>query len=783
VRSLSSAWARLPPRARPVAAWVAAGLFFLATRLLVGHGVLAGRDDLLWPGLGVAFLAGLEGGPVVATAPALVVFLTSLDGSTAAAAALALAVLVTGLCGALGVRLAVPAGRGETVTDFVVRTTAAIVAALASTVCFRVVVDLADASLAVGTPHGFGYVFVANLASIMVVAPFLRALLRPTWPGLAGRGERVALRAAAVALTFVVNEQWLGSFGPTPYMLLCIVFWAALRSGRRGTTTVVGIVSTISAVYAGHDAGAFANASRDATALSLSAFLVVLATSGLGFASLGVTGAAAEQELREAERRYRDLVEQLPLVTYVRSMSPDEPPVYVSPQIESLLGYRLADWYADPRFGERITDRHDLARLDELVHVEGDVTRADYRMTAADGRVVCVLDQSVVLRDDGGEPTGRLGFLIDATRQKLLEEQLRRAQRIEALGLLAGGVAHDFNNLLMAISGYTELAVAHADDPERRRDDLGQIAAATERASELTRQLLAFARRQSLELELVDLNDGVTQARRLLEPLLGEDVALALRLDPALGGIRGDEGQLTQVLVNLAVNARDAMPDGGTLTIATANEPDRVVLTVSDTGHGIDPDASEHLFEPFFTTKGIGRGTGLGLATVHGIVEQLGGRISVESSRGAGATFQIAFARAGERPERAVPPPRPEPVPGDETVLLVEDEEIVRRLTAEMLERLGYRVVAAASPQEALALDAPWDVLVSDVRMPGMSGPELAAALRARRGDLAVVFMSGYAGSLATDELDAELLAKPFELAELARAVRAALDARAATAA
>jgi PAS domain S-box-containing protein len=914
MRAHAELWARLPPRARFAAAWLGAGAAYLATRAFIAHGVVGERTDLLWPALGIAFIAGLEGGPLLGTAPAVGALVQALatGSSPAAAAALGAGVLATAVTAAVAARAYCPVGAGESVRDFVARTGAAVAAALMAAACFRIVIDVNGVDLAAGPPRGIGFLIVTNLAGILVLGSLVRAWLHPTWPGVAGRLERVGLLAAAAGLAVFVNTDAFGDFGPTPYVLLCVVFWAALRAGRRGTTTVVAVVSSISGAYAAHGHGAFAGATDSATALSLSAFLIVLAASGLGFASLSVASATAqaqlrereqryralienatdvvtvlapdgrvlyespsslhvlgrhpdavvgtnlldhlhpgdverarlalrrvsgrpdpvsvalrrrhadgrwidvvstardltadpavggivvnshdvsesvraERERREAERRYRDLVERLPLVTYVRGASPEEPPQYVSPQIEELLGYPLRAWYTDPDLGRRVVDERDLPLFEEMTAADGDSRRGEYRMTAADGRVVWVLDHYVTLRDEAGEPVGEQGFLVDITRQKALEEQLRQAQRIEALGLLAGGVAHDFNNLLMAISGYTELAESHADDADRSRRDLREVAHATERAADLTRQLLAFARRQSLEQAIVDVNAVVRDAAPLLTRLLGADVELTTRLDDGIGAIRGDGGQLTQVLLNLAVNARDAMPRGGALTIATTAERlpatprrpsgDYTVLTVSDTGEGIDAAAREHLFEPFFTTKGVGRGTGLGLAMVHGIVEQMGGTISVDSRPGEGASFRIALPRVAEQPQPAEV--ATEAVVGrNETILLVEDEDVVRRLTEEMLEGLGYRVVTVASPREALDLHTHWDLLLTDVMMPGMSGRELAAMLRRQRPGVPVVFVSGYAGPGGDDDLGAELLAKPYTLAELGRALRAALDAR-----
>jgi two-component system cell cycle sensor histidine kinase/response regulator CckA len=501
----------------------------------------------------------------------------------------------------------------------------------------------------------------------------------------------------------------------------------------------------------------------------------------------------AERELAEAEQRYRVLVEGLPLVTYVRGSVEDQPPLYVSPQIEELLGYPVSAWYDDARFAERVVHPDDAAVPVGVLAEEGeDATRAEYRMIAADGRVVWVLDRMVTVRDDQGGRAAVHGFLVDITERKRLEEQLRCAQRMESLGLLAGGVAHDFNNLLTAIAGYGELARSNLDDPERTATNLDEVLSATRRASSLTRQLLAFGRRQVLDCDILDPNEVVQATRPLLARLLGDGVQLVCRCQPGVGAVRADGGQLEQVLVNLALNARDAMPGGGRLTIATRDETaidpgegvppgDYVVVSVADTGVGIEESVRDRMFDPFFTTKDVGAGTGLGLAVVYGIVDQSGGRVVVRTRPGEGTEFRIMLPRSEERPEPRVSLGTSAPG-GSETVLLVEDETIVRRLTVEMLERQGYRVVAAASPAAALRVEESYDLLLTDVVMPGMSGPELAERLTVGRPELAVLFTSGYSAPAVADPatLAGDLLEKPFTLEQLAAKVRHALDARVA---
>jgi CheY-like chemotaxis protein len=399
---------------------------------------------------------------------------------------------------------------------------------------------------------------------------------------------------------------------------------------------------------------------------------------------------------------------------------------------------------------------------------------------------------------------GQLGVFLErrSAEQALRErdEQLRQAQKMEAIGRLAGGVAHDFNNLLTAIIGYGDLMLVSLREADPLRRDLVEIKKAATRAASLTQQLLAFSRKQVLEPRMLVLNDVVTGMDRMVRRLIGEDIDLVLDLDPALGAALADPGQVEQVLMNLVVNARDAMPRGGRLTVRTANaSPEaavpsmcgeapagpHVVLEVADAGSGIDAETLPHLFEPFFTTKEQGKGTGLGLSTVYGIVSQSGGAITVDSAPGQGTTFRVYLPRV-ERSRGQPEPAGPAAAPtrGSETVLVVEDEEMVRELTCRTLERNGYRALRAANGGEALLtcerLEGPIHLMVTDVVMPQMSGPELAARLRQVRGEMKVLYMSGYAGDALVPhgigEWGSKFLPKPFTPDALIRKVREVLD-------
>jgi signal transduction histidine kinase/ActR/RegA family two-component response regulator len=374
------------------------------------------------------------------------------------------------------------------------------------------------------------------------------------------------------------------------------------------------------------------------------------------------------------------------------------------------------------------------------------------------------------------EMLARVGqLLVDHSR---LEDQLRQAQKMEAVGQLAGGVAHDFNNLLTVITGYTAMLLENSA-VESVAPELGEIAVAANRAARLTHKLLAFSRKQVLQPRVINLNTVLTGMEEMLRRLIGEHITIAITLAGELGPVRADPNQIESVVMNLAVNARDAMPNGGRLEIETRNVPadarphplpagDYVVLTVTDGGHGMDTQTAARIFEPFFTTKELGKGTGLGLATVHGIVEQSGGKITVESSPGAGAKFCV-YLPVDEAPET---PPTPQQAATSQpkrggTVMVVEDEDALRKLVTSIVSAAGYQVTVASNGDEALSMAASKqiDLLLTDVVMPGVSGPELAARLRAKQEDLRVLYMSGYDRDLIQQEvLDgrATLLAKPF---------------------
>src|SRR5881296_1466669 len=468
--------------------------------------------------------------------------------------------------------------------------------------------------------------------------------------------------------------------------------------------------------------------------------------------------------------------------------------MYGYEEARDLVGTALASLH-------NVTDPTNREQIRAFLRAGYRVSDSETREHDREGRPRVFLNNVVGFVEDG-HLVRVWGTQRDVTAQRHLEEQFRQSQKMEAVGQLAGGIAHDFNNLLTAILGNTQLLLRELPPGDSKRGDVEEIRKASERAASLTRQLLAYSRRQMLQPEVLDLNVVVAEMDKMLRRLIGEHIALAAVLAPDLGRVRADPNQIEQVIVNLAVNARDAMPEGGKLTIETANmDLDEMfaqahlgsvagsyaMLAVTDTGAGMDASVRAHLFEPFFTTKEVGKGTGLGLATVYGIVKQSEGYITAYSEPGHGTTFKIYLPRAaapGAAPPAPPAPPGKATARGSETILVVEDEEAVRSLSRRALEASGYTVLAAADGPDAVRLleryGGPIHLVLTDVIMPGMNGRELAERLVQRRPGLRVLYMSGYPGDAIVHrgalEPGTAFLQKPFMPEDLARKVREVLD-------
>ena len=622
--------------------------------------------------------------------------------------------------------------------------------------------------------------------------------------GQNGAGEYVSYRGVPVLGVY----RWIAE--PRVALLIEIPAAAAFAGARQQALRLLGIgLSLVAALAVGvyfialRIAGpilAVRRAAVQVAAGSLDTEAPVLTGDEIGELAVSFNRMTARlrevyRELAQREERFRSLIESSSDLIVVLDAAGR--PTFASPSVQRLLGYAPADLLGRDLFA--LVHEEDRARIREQVvdrpaREGNDPGEALFRVRHRDGSWRSL------------EATGRnllaqpnvAGIVVDArdiTERRHLEEQLAQAQKMEAIGRLASGIAHDFNNLLTAIIGYTEmLATELAGDPGKSAE-LGEIRKAADRAAALTRQLLAFSRKQILQPRPVNLNRLVLSMGNMLERLIGENVRLEVLPAEDLWTVLADPSQMEQVLLNITLNARDAMPEGGKVLIQTGNLPPGtapqdlpagayVQLCITDTGQGMDQETLSRVFEPFFTTKK--RGTGLGLATVYGIVRQSGGQIEVRSSPGQGSSFQIYLPagaqgeRPGLEPPAAVTAAAARPAGAGQRVFVAEDEPAVNRMIVENLQRLGYQVASAVSPAEALAANwGPIDLLVTDVVMPGMSGGELAERLRASNPCLRVLFISGY---MEAEEARRSIqvkgtafLQKPFASPELARAVRSAL--------
>jgi PAS domain S-box-containing protein len=515
-----------------------------------------------------------------------------------------------------------------------------------------------------------------------------------------------------------------------------------------------------------------------------------------GQIALAIERKRHEVALRESEARLRVLIEQLPAILWTIdknlrfTSAMGAGLTRVGLHANEIVGKTLSEFFetSDANFLPITSHRRAVMGEPNTFHMEW-----------RNGSYACHAEP---LRNENGRCEGAICMALDVSDRKKLEEQLRQAQKMEAVGRLAGGIAHDFNNLLMVIQGHAELLTDRMKPGESLRRNAEQIQEASQRATSLTRQLLAFSRKQMLAPVVLNVQAVVSDMGKILRRLIGEDVELVTVNAPDLKRVKADRSQIEQVIMNLAVNARDAMPRGGKLTIETTNVefddsysrapvvlmPGRyVMLAVTDNGCGMDADTQAHIFEPFYTTKEKGKGTGLGLATVYGIVKQSGGYVWVYSEIGRGTTFKIYLPSVEEEvAPREIPKAVASLPRGTETVLLVEDEEGVRELAKEYLESCGYKVLVAQNGQAAIDLVSkhfgPIDLIMTDIVMPGLSGSDLAKKVQSLRADIRVVYMSGYTdqaiihhGILSSDVL---LLQKPFTMSTLAHKLREALSTK-----
>jgi two-component system cell cycle sensor histidine kinase/response regulator CckA len=603
--------------------------------------------------------------------------------------------------------------------------------------------------------------------------------VRPwTWNDLGRHAVAVGAVGAAVAAT---RFTW-PLLASTPFVLL----FAAIFVGARWTTDRASLLSVALAVMG----TTVMTPAGDVQAPQPWA-IVAFAGAALAANRIVVGRNRAEKALRASELQYRQLFRDNPQALWVYRLK-DQRFLAVNHAALARYGYESAEFLS--------LMLHDLVLHEDraIIDASDAAARGSRRHRTKAGRILDVeVDASFV---EWRGQSARLELVTDVTERKTLERQFIQAQRAEAVGRLAGGIAHDFNNLLTAILGYTELLQERMPDTPEILADLNEIKSAGERASRLTYQLLAFSRKQTMIRQVVDVNAVVGDVYRMLGRVLGEDIELSVISAPAVWRIVADPGQIEQVLMNLAVNARDAMPKGGRLTFATANvelddafvrrHPGAVAgpyvsLTVQDAGCGMTAEVMAHVFEPFFTTKPVGQGTGLGLSTVYGIVKQNGGYITIASEPTSGTTVTVFWPMSDQREAPAPPTVTSErALGGTETILLVEDEAGIRSLMRKTLEPYGYRVLEARDVLDAIAIaedhDGSIELLLSDVIMPVLSGPDLAQRIVGRRPEIKVCYVSGFPNSLLSEQKREPqrmwFLAKPFMPHALALKVRECLD-------
>ncbi|MEW5983854.1 MAG: MASE1 domain-containing protein [Acidobacteriota bacterium] len=640
--------------------------------------------------------------------------------------------------------------------------------------------------------------WVGDGLGMLSVAPLLLTWARPE--SLPGRRQAVEavffLVVLLLAGQLVLGPRHGWVVEPDPYISIPILIWAAARLGPRGAATGSIVLAVLATWHAALGVGPFVTTGQTgvSTAMQLHAFVALATLSSLVPAVVLEERSTAWERLRRTEQRMRFALEAAGVGLWEADWPPGS--VHWSTTLKQLHGMAPGAFAGTfEAFLDRVhpEDRHAVQHAIDRAGREGAEWRMVYRTTWPDGSLHWLSSLGRVTPGKHGTPGRAAGIAVDVTNQQQTEEQLRQSQKMEAVGQLAGGIAHDFNNLLTAIQGYGSLLAQALPPASPLQADLGEIHRAVSQATSLVDQLLAFSRQQVLAPRVLSLSDSVKAMVPMLTRLIGEHIEVAVATEAA-GHVAADPGQIEQVVLNLVINARDAMPNGGRLTLQTkdvlldeayaslrvgVNPGPHVMLVVGDTGVGMDAATAARVFEPFFTTKAKGRGTGLGLATVHGIIKQSGGHIWVYTEPGAGSVFR-AYLPCVDAP---VDPIEPETVSRPQgrsaTLLVVEDDRALRKLAVRALKAAGHRVLEAGTPSEALEIETGWpdrlDLLLTDVVMPGMNGFELAARLVERRPDLRILYMSGYADDALVPQggslRDVPFLQKPFSPDALARKV------------
>ncbi|MGE5231495.1 MAG: MASE1 domain-containing protein [Deltaproteobacteria bacterium] len=811
--------ARQAPRARSFAAYAAgllllAAVYYGAARLGLRYASVGVSVSLVWPPTGIAVAALTLLGYRYWPGVALGAFLANLGTAVplGAAAGIASGNTLEALVAAYLLRRAA-GGRPDLenlghVRAFIFQ--AAPLGALVSAAVGIASLAATGALPVSAAREAVGVWWVGDMLGALVVAPVAFAWTRrAAIPDSAHRlVELIALCLGAaiageVVLGRLVREPILGQID-YPYLLFPFVIWGALRFGARGASLLAFIVATVAVWHTAQGGGPFVGATAAGTLVSVAVYLAAMALTGLILAAaVQRERGQATEALRQSEERLRLALDSARMGIWFWSVETNR--LVWDERLRRL--YRLAP-------GERVATYEEfLARVhpDDRAVVADAVRRAlevggnldyEFRIVLPDGSVRWIADQGQVGRDRAGRVAYMTGVCMDTTERRRVEEGLHLAHRMESVGRLAGGVAHEANNQMTVVLGATRLVLDRPDLPAAARTDLELIRKAAERTAAVTAQLLAFSRRQLLKPEVLDLNAVVAGWEPVLRRVMGEDCEVTLQLDPGAGRIKADPGQLEQVLLNHALNARDAMPQGGSLTVETSRTELThgyarlktgvairpgwyAVLAVSDTGVGMDQTVAGRIFEPFFTTKAPGRGTGLGLSTVYGIVKQSDGYVWVYSEPGQGSTFKVYLPLTEEVAPKPAEPVAAPPPAGAASVLVVEDEPRVRGIARRALEGAGYRVLEAESGPEALELlrrpGAEVALVLTDVVLPGMSGPELACRVAELAPGTPVVLTSGYPdGEIGRRGLlapGAAFLSKPFTPEALVAMVRRTIAA------
>lgn len=616
-----------------------------------------------------------------------------------------------------------------------------------------------------------GIVLVTPLILAWAAGPPLRA------------SKRDVIEATALA-TLLIGSAVVLWRAPVSYVyaIFPLTIWAALRFGVRGAAAASLVVSGIAVAHTVSGIGPFATSTPANNLFSLQTFIGVLALTNLIIAAVIAERRTVESALQRSRQQHQDIVNfasvgvlQTDLQGKITLANPALARILGYEKPEHLLGLNMADdVYSDPTQRGAVVERFDDLGSGDAVEIQ---------WKRKDGSPIWVDVHGRSVRD-GAAPYFE-GFVYDLTSRKQLESQFRQAQKMEAVGRLAGGVAHDFNNLLTVIASCTDFVLSDPTLGEEHREDLTEVKKATDRATALTRQMVAFGRTQVLRPATINMNDRLTELLPMLKRTFETTIDIRIQAEKDLWSVRADPGQIEQVLLNLAINSRDAMPDGGTLTFTTENRVvesnpsgvgmyrmnpgDYVLLRVRDTGVGMDEDTQRKIFEPFFTTKEVGKGTGLGLATAYGIVNQSGGYMRVRTAPGKGAEFMIYLPRTDAIAEKTAHPERRDDRPASGRILVVEDEPAVRNALVRMLITGGYKVVSAENGAEAVKLFGAGkdiDLLITDLVMPGIGGRDLARQCCAIRESLKVIYISGYTRdsllSPQTFEEGTEFIEKPF---------------------